>query len=141
MPTLSKELIVIIVESVVLAAVVIALIVLLAQKNKKKKASKYSVYVKDGVRYTYKDDTHTADGGVAVSHKEGDIVLEKGITYVVSKDGKIIPGKYSVLAAQDATADFNLRLGDFVREYKHDTDIVLKEGETICAVSHSVILR
>ena len=138
---LTKEQIIIIVESAVLLVLIVVVAIMIARQQKKKHASKHAVYVKDGVRYTYRDETHTETGGVAVTHREGDVLLEKGTTYVVSKDGKIIPGKYTVLSAQEITDTINIRLGDFVRPYKHDSDIVLTEGETICAVSHSIILR
>ena len=132
--------IVILLESILVVALAVALIVFLVRKNKKKKADKHAVYVKDGVRYSYKDET-TENGKVAVTHREGDIILEKGVTYVVGEKNGILPGKYTVLAAQEATPAFNIRMGDFVREYKHDSGIVLAEGEKICPVSHSVILR
>ena len=132
--------IIIVLESVLVVALATALIVFLVKKNKKKKNDKHAVYVKDGVRYTYQDETER-DGNVAVTHREGDIILEKGVTYVVGEKNGILPGKYTVLAAQETTPAFNIRMGDFVREYKHDSGIVLAEGEKICPVSHSVILR
>lgn len=55
--------------------------------------------------------------------------------------GKIIPGKYTVLTGSENTDKFNLRIGGIVREYSHAEDIVLADGEEICAVSHAVILR
>ena len=135
------ERIIIIVESIVIVFLAIALIVFLVKDNKEKKADKHAVYVKDGVRYTYTDDVSDEKGKVAVTHREGDIILEKGITYIVGEQNGILPGKYTVLSAQETTEAFNIRLGDFVREYKHDSGIVLAEGEKICPVSHSVILR
>lgn len=138
---MSKELIIIIVESVVLVvmAAIIALLVVRSKRSGKTKAG--NVYVKDGVRYTRDKEERTETGDVKITHNTGDVVLERGITYVVRKDGKIIPGKYTVLAAQEGTPAFNIRQGDFVREFKHASDLVLCEGETVCAVSHSVILR
>lgn len=138
---MTTELIVIIVESVVIFILALALIGILLKNNKKKKADKHAVYVKDGVRYSYAEKTETENGEVAVTHREGDIILEKGTTYVVGEKNGIIPGMYTVLAAQEVTPAFNIRLGEFVREYKHDSCIVLAAGEKICPVSHSVILR
>ena len=138
---MSKELIIIIVESIVLVvmAAVIVFLVVRAKRSGKTKAG--NVYVKDGVRYTRDKVETTETGDVKITHNTGDVLLERGITYVVRKDGKIIPGKYTVLAAQEGTPVFNIRQGDFVREFKHASDLVLCEGETVCAVSHSVILR
>ena len=138
---MTTELIVIIVESIVIFILALALIGILLKNNKKKKADKHAVYVKDGVRYSYAEKTETENGEVAVTHREGDIILEKGTTYVVGEKNGIIPGMYTVLAAQEVTPAFNIRLGEFVREYKHDSCIVLAAGEKICPVSHSVILR
>lgn len=57
------------------------------------------------------------------------------------KNGELPPGTYTVLATSDGTAAFKLRLGGLVREYKHGDTVVLGDGESICAVSCSVILR
>ena len=138
---LSTEMIVIIVLSVVIAILIAVIVAILIRQQKIAHAGKHATYVKDGVRYTYRDESKTEDGGVAVTHREGDIVLEKGVTYVATKAGPLLPGKYSILAAQETTKAFNVRLGGLVREYLHDSDIVLGEGEEICPVSHTVILR
>lgn len=137
---MTAEQIVILVESIVIVALAAVLGAFLWKQRKKKKADKHAVYVKDGKRYTYTDETER-NGKVAVTHREGDIILEKGVTYTVGEKFGILPGKYTVLSAQETTDAFNIRLGDFVREYKHDSGIVLADGETICPVSHSVILR
>ena len=138
---MSTEQIVIIVLSVVIVALLVVIAALVFSEQKKKRASKHATYVKDGVRYTYRDEVETSDGKVAVTHREGDIVLEKGVTYVAQKGGPLLPGKYTMLAAQETTQSFNVRLGGLVREYVHDSGIVLDEGETICPVSHTIILR
>ena len=138
---MTTERIVIIVLSVVILALLVVIAAMVFAQQKKKKASKHATYVKDGVRYTYRDETHTEEGKVAVTHREGDVVLEKGVTYVATKAGPLLPGKYTILAAQETTKAFNVRLGGLVREYLHDSDIVLAEGEEITPVSHTVILR
>lgn len=137
---MTTERIIIIVESVVIFVMALVFIILLVKSNQKKKAGKHAVYVKDGVRYTYSDEAEK-DGKVSVTHREGDVILEKGVTYTVGEKNGILPGKYTVLSAQETTESFNVRLGDFVREYKHDSGIVLADGEKICPVSHSIILR
>lgn len=138
---MTKEVIVIIVESVVLFCLIVVLTAIGLRARKKKRSNARGVYVKDGVRYTYGEDAKTPEGDLAITHNRGDILLEKGVTYIVRKDGKIIPGKYTMLTAQENAPTFNVRMGDFVREYKHDSDVVLSEGEKICPVSHSIILR
>ena len=127
-------------EGVVIIALIIALIAVV-KKNKKSANKADNVVVKDGVRYTKTADETDEDGDVAVTHRTGDVVLARGRTYTAKKDGKVLPGKYTVLSADESADAFNLRVGNVVREYKHASDIVLAEGEKITAVSHTVILR
>lgn len=124
-----------------LAVAVIVLGVKLARKVDKTAAKADNVEIIGGVRFTTNKRERAADGGVAVTHREGDVMLERGVTYTARAGGKLIPGKYTVLSNSEGTDAFNLRVGGFVREYKHASDLVLAEGEEICAVSHSVILR
>ena len=98
------------------------------------------VKVVDGVRYTH-DKAVEKDGELNVTHNVGDITLERGKEYEVVKNGKIMPGKYQILTADGSTEVFNIRVGGFVREFAHNTPIVLAEGDKICPVSHTVILR
>lgn len=95
----------------------------------------------DGIRYTRNDAKFHESGEVAVSYRVGDIVLMRGETYTAKKGGKVAPGKYTVLSCDGMAESFNLRLGGLVRDYEHSDDIVLAEGDEICAVSRSVILR
>ena len=138
---MGNEMIVIIVESVVIFAMAVVIVILGMKLSRKPKGKADNVIIKDGVRYTREENETTADGGVKITHRENDVILEKGVNYIVEKGGKVIPGKYTVLSAQEGTDRFNLRLGGLVREYQHASDIVLAEGETVCAVSQSVILR
>ena len=138
---MTAERIIIIVESVVIIILAALLIAFFMKDRKERQADKHAVYVKDGVRYTYTDNVEDERGKVAVTHREGDIILEKGITYIVGEQNGILPGKYTVLSAQEVTPAFNIRMGDFVREYKHDSGIVIADGEKITPVSHSIILR
>ena len=95
---------------------------------------------KDGERYSA-DPKIARDGQANVSHAEGDFVLAAGKTYRAKKDGELLPGAYTVLAANDATHSFKLRVGGFVRNFVHGDALVLNENEEVCAVSVSVILR
>ena len=99
------------------------------------------VKVKDGVRYTTDESIHTQDGDVKVSLSQKDIILDQSTTYVTNKDSNLKPGKYAVLSTHDGIESFNIRIGAYVREYKHGDSIVLGEGEKITPVSSSIILR
>ena len=98
------------------------------------------IKVVDGVRYT-QDKAVKKDGELNVTHNVGDITLVRGKEYQVVKNGEIMPGKYQILTSDGSTEIFNIRIGNFVREFAHNTPIVLAEGDKICSVSHTVILR
>ncbi len=134
---------VIIALGIVCIGLIIALLVvsLKLRDATKRTSSADDVRIIDGVRYTKYGKEENADGSPSISHLENDIVLQRGVTYNVGKDLKIIPGKYAVLSASEKQDAFNIRIGGIVREVRHGDDIVLGEGDTICAVSHSVILR
>ena len=134
---------VIIALGIVCVGLIIAVAVLSIKLRKatERKSSADDVRIVDGVRYTKYGTEEAADGSPVVSDLESDIALKRGVTYKVGKDLKIIPGKYAVLSASEKQSAFNIRIGGLVREVRHGDDIVLGEGDTICAVSHSVILR
>ena len=124
----------IIIVLAVLLVVSLIITFILAYKNKKNKdASK--VKIKDGVRYTYNENSKEN-----VTFFQGDKTLSRGKTYIVKKDTLVIPGKY-VMYSVNGDPSFNVRIGTFVREYQHGANIVLAEGETITPVSHDIILR
>ncbi|MDR0426737.1 MAG: hypothetical protein LBH24_06190 [Clostridiales bacterium] len=123
---------------------IIGFIVLVAKLSKARKRLKGDevddVKIVDGVRYT-RDADALKNGGVKVSHVKGDVVLTRGVTYTAAKDGKLLPGKYTVLSADENSGAFNIRLGGLVRSFPHFSAIVLNEGDEITPVSHTVILR
>lgn len=135
---------VIIAESVLIVALLITVIVLAAKNKKYRTANKTkseNVKIIDGVRYTTDKAELTASGEAAITHLVGDFILERGITYTTRKSSRLIPGKYTILSGIEGVEKFNVRIGGFVREVKHASDIVLSEGDEICAVSHPAILR
>lgn len=78
---------------------------------------------------------------IDITLQKKDIILQIGETYTVSKRGLIHAGKYQVLATNENDKSVNIRLNDFVKEYKHNTALVLANGDTISARSSNVILR
>ncbi len=130
--------IVVLLESMLVVALAVALIVFLVKKNKIKKADKSAACVEDGG--SPRGETER-DVKVVFMRRAGDIVLEKGVTYAVGEKNGVLPGKYTVVAAQEIAPAYDIKMGDVLREYKRNSDIVLKEDDIICAVSHSVILR
>lgn len=80
---------------------------------------------------------------VGVTHEKRDVILSKNTTYTVA-DGKkatIPAGEYLLLAVDESARTFNLRVNNQVREYRHNSKMVLTNGDAIAAVSGNVILR
>ena len=138
---MKTEQIVIIAESILLLVLLITIAVLAVKLKRKNLSKSDNVKIKNGVRYTVDGKEITENGDLKITHKERDFILSRGVTYEVRKGGALIPGKYTILSAEENTTSFNLRVDGFVREFKHADDIVLNDGDIISAVSHSVILR
>ena len=125
---------------VVLCVVLTIVKFIKGKKNQPKKAN--PVEVKDGVRFTPNDNIETAEGDVAISYVKEDIILQpRKMVTVGNKKNQIKPGKYTVLSAYENEQKFNIRIGNFVKEYSHGQEIVLAEGEEICPTSSTIILR
>ena len=86
-----------------------------------------------------KAERHARNANVTLQKK--DIILQAGQNYTVGKRGKVRPGEYKVLATDENNKSFNLRVNDYVKEYQHNTTLILAEGDTISARSANVILR
>ena len=128
--------------------VVILLVVFLFINHKYSKTLKAlnnrevdNVKIKDNVRLTVDQTIRTQDGDVNVSLSRNDIILEQSLTYTVAKESDLKPGKYAVLSTHDGEEEFNIRIGKYVRNYKHGDSIVLHDGQEITPVSTSIILR
>ena len=96
---------------------------------------------KKGVRYTVDQTVVDENGKMNVSFGSGDIVLKQGETETVGVKNKVKPGKYTMLSTKDEDETFNIRVGAYVKEYKHNQKIVLADGEEITSVNGNVILR
>ena len=114
-------------------------------KNKEKKASELKqaegVIEKHGIRYTPDAEIVDDEGNMNISFVKQDVVLQPRKMVVVSRKGEVRPGKYTVLSAYENEEKFNIRIGLYVKEYKHGQEIVLAEGDEICPTSTTIILR
>ena len=133
----------------------VGLMVLKIVVNKKRQAKelgiqkekeKLNLDIVDDVRYTVEENPVTVDEvtqeeTVNATYKQADIILPQSTPMTVSTEGELKPGKYIILSTDENISSFNIRVGIYVREYKHNQEIVLAEGDTICAVSCNVILR
>lgn len=99
------------------------------------------VTVKKGVRYTDDMTIVTKDGDTNISFGKHDCILKQNETYIASKKGYVHPGKYTILATKDDEETFNVRIGTYVKEYRHGQEVVLTDGEEVTPVSTDIILR
>jgi len=76
-----------------------------------------------------------------VTLEKTDIVIAAQKTLIASNNGTLRPGKYSILSAESDVDSFNVRIGKFVKEYKHGDVVVIAEGEEVTPTSHKIILR
>ncbi len=131
------------------ALVIILCIVIVSIKNAKAKKARKAmeerevegVKIKHGVRFS-KDATIVTDqGDPNISYVQNDIILQPRKMVTVSSKGALKPGKWTVLSAYGNEDTFNIRIGLYVKEYKHGQEIVLAEGDEICPTSTTIILR
>ena len=81
------------------------------------------------------------DGVENVTYIKGDIIIKPRKVAKVGKHADIQPGKWTILATNDKATTFNVRIGNYVQEYKHGQEIVLSEGDEVCPTSTTIILR
>lgn len=127
----------------VVAAVlfILGLACLIYKISKYRKIKKTGIEEIDNTRYTTDSTVTTQQGDVNVTYNKEDLMLAQNVDEVVGKDKKVKPGKYTILSTQEGMPSVNIRIGHYVREYKHGSTIVLVEGEKITPVSSSIILR
>ena len=99
------------------------------------------VIIKHGVRYTPEATIVDKDGVENVTYIKGDIIIKPRKVVKVGKGEEIKPGKWTILASNDSATVFNVRIGNYVQEYKHGQEIVLSEGDEVCPTSTTIILR
>ncbi len=99
------------------------------------------VVTKNGMRYTIDQTVVDEDGNMNISLSQKDIVLNPNDTQIVGIKNKVKPGKYVLLSTKGEEESFNVRIGDYVKEYHHNQSVVLGEGQEITAINTSIILR
>lgn len=99
------------------------------------------VVVKHGVRYTPEATIVDQKGNENVTYIKGDIIIKPRKVMKVGKHEDIQPGKWTILASNEKATTFNVRIGNYVQEYKHGQEIVLTEGDEVCPTSTTIILR
>ena len=137
-----------IVSGLIILAILVAFIISIVQTVKKAKIRAEEktrevddVIIKHGVRYTPEATIVDKDGTENVTFIKGDIIIKPRKVVKVGKGEEIKPGKWTILASNDSATVFNVRIGNYVQEYKHGQEIVLSEGDEICPTSTTIILR
>ena len=99
----------------------------LKRKAKKESEAKQveDVVVKGNVRYTPDAEIVDGEGNTNISYVKQDIILQPRKMVTVDRKGVLKPGKYTVLSAYENEDTFNIRIGLYVKEYKHGQEIVL----------------
>ena len=69
------------------------------------------------------------------------LVMSRGVTYSVGADGEIAMGKYVLKNAVESQNSFNLRLNGLVEQRNNGDVVTLGAGDTLCAVSGSVLIK
>ena len=137
-----------IIGGIIIAIVVVSIIVTVVKtiKNAKVRAEEKTrevdeVVIKGGVRYTPEATIVDKAGNDNVTYIKGDIIIKPRKVAKVGKHEEIRPGKWTILATSEKSTTFNVRIGNYVQEYKHGQEIVLSEGDEVCPTSTTIILR
>lgn len=137
-----------ILSGLIILAIVIAIVVSVVgtiKKNKIRAEEKTrevdDVIIKNGVRYTPEATIVDQNGVENVTFVKGDIIIKPRKVVKVGKHEEVRPGKWTILASNDSITVFNVRVGNYVQEYKHGQEIILAEGDEICPTSTTIILR
>ena len=137
-----------IIGGLIIAAIVVAFTVSIVKTVKKAKIRAEEktrevddVIEKHGVRYTPEATIVDEKGNENVTYIKGDIIIKPRKVAKVGKGLDIKPGKWTILASNDKATTFNVRVGNYVQEYKHGQEIVLSEGDEVCPTSTTIILR
>ena len=137
-----------IIGGVILLAIVVSVIVSIVRVIKKAKIRAEEktrevddVIIKHGVRYTPEATIVDKEGVENVTFIKGDIIIKPRKVMKVGKHEEVKPGKWTILASNDSVTVFNVRVGNYVQEYKHGQEIILAEGDEICPTSTTIILR
>ena len=69
------------------------------------------------------------------------LVMARNTTYNVGVDGEIAIGKYVLKNSVESDDSFNLRLNGLVQNFKNGDVVTLAAGDTVCAVSGSVLIK
>lgn len=129
----------------IIAIAIVGSIVSTIKRNKIRAEEKTrevdDVIIKHGVRYTPEATIVNKDGTENVTYVKNDIIIKPRKVLKVGKNEDIKPGKWTILASNDSITVFNVRVGNYVQEYKHGQEIILAEGDEICPTSTTIILR
>ncbi len=76
-----------------------------------------------------------------MEQKDEYLVMARHVIYSAGENGQILPGKYELRCAVEDAGSFNVRYNGLVREFDDGDTVVLASGDTVCPVSHSVLIK
>ena len=140
-----KDLAIVIILAVVAFVLLIAVIVLSVKYHQQQKAIRArkasEVNEEKGVRYSVNETIVAENGEQEVSFLKQDIILKPRQLQLVTKEGPILPGKYTVLSSNEHQTEINIRIDLQVKTLHHGDEIVLAEGQQVGATTTTIILR
>lgn len=107
----------------------------------KVKQNKLGIKTEKGKRFTTESSPFKNESQTNVTFVENDIILKVDEIYIIGKKHNILPGKYVVLSTVDTVSDIQIRLNGNVKNIKHNTAIVLADGDEITPLLNNLILR
>ena len=124
----------------VIAVIALIIIFILVRRNKKI-VDNGGLIETAKARYTQDNNIVKDNGQMNVTYAKNDEILKQGQTYVIDRKNGFRPGKYTILSTIDGVEVINIRVGGFVKSFKHGTTIIIADGDEITPVSNSIILR
>lgn len=125
----------ILIGAVIALSAIILLIIVIGSVKAIKKSSKRKV--QDEQRPELMKETKTDDSEEKEPMK---LVISQGESILVGSAGRIPCGEYTMESC-DGIAQFNVRIGRYVKKYDNGCKVVLTENQKITPVSTSIILR
>ncbi|MEG1705972.1 MAG: hypothetical protein RR086_03685 [Clostridia bacterium] len=119
------------------ALIVFGVIIWIIAVNKTKKKKRLEDEVAELAR-----QEETEMGQLQQEVEKGNcLVLSRNVIYAVGVNGSVNAGSYILKSTVQSVTKFNVRYNGLVSEFCAETPIILAEGDTICGVSHSLVLQ
>lgn len=120
-------------------ALVVGVLVIVAYKMYRANANAKRAKQQEKTEQEQQQSTQSGEQSVEVRNEC--LVLSRNVTYKVGIDGEIAMGKYVLQSAVSGATEFNIRINGLVERYNDGDFVTFGAGDTVCAVSSSVLLK